>query len=105
MLKRPRSSGTLAAPLLVTVGFTLRAALLLAIVGNAGALPFGAIGTPMAPLPEAAGLEPEALSLAAVLLNASMARMLLYMPVRIATADRARPGRACGAIAPAGGMP
>lgn len=60
----------LAAPLLVALGFAPVTALLLAIIGNAAAVPFGAIGTPMAPLIADTGLDPRTLSLAIVLLNA-----------------------------------
>lgn len=90
----------LAAPLLVTVGFTPQAALLLAIVGNAAAVPFGAIGTPMAPLLAETGLDPYSLSLAVVLLNASAGWMMALALVQIAASDRALPTR--GAIAWAG---
>lgn len=61
----------LAAPLLVALGFAPPTALLLAIIGNAAAVPFGAIGTPMAPLISDTGLDPRMLSLTIVLLNAS----------------------------------
>jgi lactate permease len=91
----------LAAPLLVTVGFTPRAALVLALVGNAAAVPFGAIGTPMVPLLAETGLNPNRLSLAVVLLNASVGWMMALMLVKIAAADRPVPGG--GAIAWAGG--
>lgn len=60
----------LAAPLLVALGFAPATALLLAIIGNAAAVPFGAIGTPMAPLIAQSAQDPRTLSLAIVLLNA-----------------------------------
>ncbi|MEW9856461.1 L-lactate permease [Novosphingobium sp. M1R2S20] len=75
----------LAAPLLVTAGFSPQVALLLAIVGNAAAVPFGAIGTPMAPLLAETGLDPNALSLSVALLNASVGWIMVLMVVRIAT--------------------
>lgn len=91
----------LAAPLLVAAGFTPHAALLLALVGNAAAVPFGAIGTPMAPLIAETGLDPHRLSLAVVLLNASVGWMMATMLVRIAAIDRLAP--AGGAIIWGGG--
>lgn len=90
----------LAAPLLVAAGFTPPAALLLAVVGNAVAVPFGAIGTPMAPLLAETGLDPNTLSLAVALLNGSVGWMIALMLVRIAAADRDLPSG--GAIAWAG---
>ena len=82
----------LAAPLLVALGFTPGAALVLAIVGNAAAVPFGAIGTPMMPLIAETGLDPVALSVAVALLNASVGWMMAVMLVRIASADRPTSG-------------
>ncbi len=81
----------LAAPLLVAAGFSPHAALLLAVVGNAAAVPFGAIGTPMVPLLAETGLNPNALSLAVALLNGSVGWIMALMLVRIAAADRALP--------------
>lgn len=78
----------LAAPLLVALGFTPGTALVLAIVGNAAAVPFGAIGTPMMPLIAETGLDPVTLSVAVALLNASVGWMMAVMVVRIASADR-----------------
>jgi lactate permease len=87
----------LAAPLLVALGFTPGTALVLAIVGNAAAVPFGAIGTPMMPLLAETGLDPVTLSVAVALLNASVGWMMAVMVVRIASADR--PPGGGGAIA------
>lgn len=78
----------LAAPLLVSLGFSPPAALALALIGSAAAVPFGAIGTPMAPLIEATGLDSLALSVAIVLLNASVGWILALLIVRIASRDR-----------------
>lgn len=78
----------LAAPLLVALGFSPGTALALAIIGNAAAVPFGAIGTPMAPLIAETSLNPRALSVAVVLLNASVGWMMAALLLRIAAADR-----------------
>lgn len=90
----------LAAPLLVAVGFAPVKALLLALVGNAAAVPFGAIGTPMAPLIDATGLDPNALSLAIVLLNASAGWTMAAAVSRLAAGPGmpTREGAATGGI-------
>lgn len=78
----------LAAPLLVALGFAPVKALVLAIIGNAAAVPFGAVGTPMVPLIAETGLDPRALSVAVALLNASVGWMMAAILVRIASPDR-----------------
>lgn len=86
----------LAAPLLVALGFTPVTALVLAIVGSAVAVPFGAVGTPMAALVGETALDPPALSVAVALLNASVGWIMAATVVRVAAADRQVAGGGMG---------
>lgn len=78
----------LAAPLLVSIGFSPRAALVLAILGNAAGVSFGAVGTPMAALLAMATFDPETLSLLVILLNAAAGWTMAALVYRVAGADR-----------------
>jgi len=94
----------LAAPLLVALGFAPARALLLALVGSVAAVPFGAIGTPMAPLIAETGLDSRVLSLAIVMLNACAGWTMAAAVARIAArsddcATRGTPGWGASAAA------
>lgn len=78
----------LAAPLLVSTGFSPRTALVLAILGNAAGVAFGAVGTPMTVLLAQGEFDPELLSLLVILLNAAAGWTMAALVYRMAGSDR-----------------
>lgn len=73
----------LVAPMLVTLGFSPQRALVLALIGHAAGVSFGAVGIPMIPLLEAAPLAPRELSLTIMLLHAALGWMLASVVFRL----------------------
>lgn len=74
----------LAAPLLVAVGFTPVRALAMALLGHAAGVSFGAVGTPIVPLLNAAPLDPYVLSILIVALHAVLGLLLPAIVFRMA---------------------
>lgn len=74
----------LAAPLLVAMGFPAQRALVMALVGHAAGVSFGAVGTPILPLLEAAPLDPRALSIAILVPHAALGWLLALAVFRMA---------------------
>ena len=74
----------LVAPMLVGLGFPPLRALVLALLGHAAGVSFGAVGTPIVPLLEAAAVDPRALSAAIVLLHAALGWTLALLVFQLA---------------------
>lgn len=74
----------LVAPMLVALGFSPLRALVMALFGHAAGVSFGAVGTPMVPLLEAAPVDPTILSLLILLPHAALAGLLLAIIFRLA---------------------
>ena len=83
----------LAAPMLVALGFPPMRALLMALFGHAAGVSFGAVGTPIVPLLDAAAVDPRSLSLLILVPHAVMGGLLVLIVFRLArpldTAGRA----------------
>jgi lactate permease len=77
----------LAAPMLVALGFAPLKALVLALIGHAAGVSFGAVGTPIVPLLEAATVDPHALALIIILMNATLGVFLALLLHRLAAGD------------------
>lgn len=73
----------LAAPLLVGLGFTPVKAVVLALVGHAAGVSFGALGTPVMPQVEATGIPAGELSHATALLHALLGWILVAFLLRL----------------------
>lgn len=69
----------LVAPMLVALGFSPLRSLILALIGHAAGVSFGAMGTPMLPLLEVSQVLPKELSLAVMLLHAALGWTLLAL--------------------------
>lgn len=74
----------LIAPMLVGLGFSPQRSLILALVGHAAGVSFGAVGIPMVPLLEAQAVDPRKLSLAIMLLHAALSWALVLVVFRLA---------------------
>lgn len=74
----------LVAPMLVGLGFPPIRALALALLGHAVGVSFGAVGTPIVPLLEAAPVDPRALSGAIVLLHGALGWTMALLVFRLA---------------------
>ena len=66
----------LVAPMLVALGFPPLRALVMALLGHAAGVSFGAVGTPIVPLMDAAGVEATALSLLILIPHAALGWLL-----------------------------
>lgn len=75
----------LAAPLLVGIGFPADRAVVLALLGHAAGVSFGAVGTPVLVQAEITGLPPGAIAVATAGLHALLASGLLLAVVRLAS--------------------
>lgn len=69
----------LVAPMLVSLGFSAHRSLLLALIGHAAAVSFGAVGTPMVPLLEASPGDPRLLAATIMLLHAALGWTLAFL--------------------------
>ena len=74
----------LTAPMLVALGFPPLKALVLALLGHAAGVSFGAVGTPIVPLLEAAPVDVRMLSAMILLLHAALAWWLALLIFRLA---------------------
>ncbi|HVL57376.1 MAG TPA: L-lactate permease, partial [Burkholderiaceae bacterium] len=92
----------LAAPILVSLGYTPVTAVVLAMVGHAAGVSFGAVGTPVLPQLAASGLSGDALAARIALLHGVLGSMLLFFVFRLAGTDE---GADTGARADAGIRP
>ena len=84
----------LAAPLLVALGFSAERALAMALVGHAAGVSFGAVGTPIVPLLEAAALDPRALSIMILVPHAALGWLLALAVFRMARPEKGSGSRA-----------
>jgi lactate permease len=84
----------LAAPLLVALGFPAERALAMALIGHAAGVSFGAVGTPIVPLLEAAALDPRALSLLILAPHAALGWLLALAVFRMARPEESTDSRA-----------
>ncbi|MGP9814236.1 L-lactate permease [Rhodopseudomonas sp. NSM] len=74
----------LVAPMLVTLGFSPERSLLLALIGHAAGVSFGAVGTPMLPLLQVLAVDPKLLSGTIMLMHAALGWMLALVVFRLA---------------------
>jgi lactate permease len=74
----------LVAPMLVALGFSPQRALVLALIGHAAAVSFGAVGTPIVPLLEAWPADPRTLSFTIMLMHAVLGWMLALLVFHLA---------------------
>jgi lactate permease len=74
----------LVAPMLVTLGFSPQRSLMLALIGHAAGVSFGAVGIPMVPLLDALAVNPRELSLTIMLLHAALGWTLALVVFRLA---------------------
>ena len=81
----------LSAPLLVGMGHTPARAVILALLGHASGVTFGAVGTPTLTQVEISGLAPTSVAGAVALLNVLPGLLLLLATVRLAAPDPLRP--------------
>jgi len=77
----------LVAPMLVALGFSPQRSLVLALIGHAAGVSFGAVGIPMVPLLEAFASDPKELSLTIMLLHAVLGWSLVLVVFRLARTD------------------
>lgn len=84
----------LTAPMLVALGFPPLRALVLALLGHAAGVSFGAVGTPIVPLLEASPVDARMLSSMILLLHAAIAWWLALQLFRLAAPQK-------GGVAPA----
>lgn len=77
----------LAAPMMVALGFAPLKALTYALIGHAAGVSFGAVGTPMVPLLEAAPVDPRGLSLMILALHAALGWSLALFLFRLAVPE------------------
>lgn len=78
----------LVAPMLVALGFSPLRALILALIGHAAGVSFGAVGTPMLPLLEVSQVMPKDLSLAVMLLHAALGWTLVALIFHLSWTDQ-----------------
>lgn len=81
----------LVAPMLVGLGFAPQRALVLALIGHAAGVSFGAVGTPIVPLLESANVGTRQLAAAIVLLHAALGWSLAWLVFRLARPAADRP--------------
>lgn len=74
----------LAAPMLVALGFPALKALVMALIGHAAGVTFGAVGTPVIPLLATAPVDPAALSILMLLTHAALGWLLVLLLFRLA---------------------
>ncbi len=74
----------LAAPLLVGLGYPPLRAVVLALLGHAAGVSFGAVGTPALAQIEVSGLDPRSVAAATAMLHALPGALLLLLMVRLA---------------------
>ncbi|GGC05240.1 L-lactate permease [Novosphingobium endophyticum] len=79
----------LAAPMLVALGFAPLKALVFALIGHAAGVSFGAVGTPIVPLLEAAAVDPRTLSLVILILHGALGWTLALLLFRLAAPEEA----------------
>ncbi|MFN3991250.1 MAG: L-lactate permease [Erythrobacter sp.] len=79
----------LVAPMLVALGFAPERALMMALIGHAAGVSFGAAGIPMVPLLAAYGAQPQVLGGLIMLLHAMLGWVLAGFVWRLASADTA----------------
>jgi lactate permease len=77
----------LVAPMLVAIGFSPQRSLVLALIGHATGVSFGAVGTPILPLLEAGPVDPGELSLTIMLLHAALGWTLAALVFRLAMTE------------------
>lgn len=77
----------LIAPMLVALGFSSQRSLVLALIGHAAGVSFGAVGIPMVPLLEAQAVNPRELSLTIMLLHAALGWALVLVVFRLAITE------------------
>lgn len=77
----------LVAPMLVALGFSPQRSLVLALIGHAAGVSFGAVGIPMVPLLEAFAVDPRELSLTIMLLHTVLGWALVLVVFRLAMTD------------------
>lgn len=80
----------LVAPMLVALGFSPQRSLVLALIGHAAGVSFGAVGTPMVPLLEALAVDSRELSLTIMLLHALLGWSLVLVVFRLAMTDETK---------------
>lgn len=79
----------LVAPMLVALGFAPERALMMALIGHAAGVSFGAAGIPMMPLLAASNAQPQVLGGLIMLLHAALGWALAALVWRLAAADTA----------------
>ncbi|MDP2357818.1 MAG: L-lactate permease [Beijerinckiaceae bacterium] len=77
----------LVAPMLVALGFSPQRSLLLALIGHAAGVSFGAVGTPILPLLDALSVDSRQLSLTIMLLHAALGWALVVVVFRLAATE------------------
>ncbi|AIT78389.1 L-lactate permease [Novosphingobium pentaromativorans] len=77
----------LVAPMLVALGFSPRRSLVLALIGHAAGVSFGAVGTPILPLVEVLPVDTRDLSFTIMLLHAMLGWTLASMVFRLAVSE------------------
>jgi lactate permease len=77
----------LVAPMLVALGFSPQRSLMLALIGHAAGVSFGAVGIPMVPLLEAFVVDPAELSLTTMLLHAALGWALVLVVFHLAMVE------------------
>lgn len=82
----------LAAPMLVSLGFPAPKALLCTLIGHAAGVSFGAVGTPIVPLLEAAPVDARTLSVLILLLHAALGWSLALLLFRLAATEGGQGG-------------
>lgn len=80
----------LVAPMLVALGFSPQRSLVLALIGHAAGVSFGAVGIPMVPLLEALAVDSRELSLTIMLLHAVLGWSLVLVVFRLAITDETK---------------
>ena len=95
----------LTAPMLVVLGFPPLKALVLALLGHAAGVSFGAVGTPIVPLLEAAPVDARMLSAMILLLHAALAWWLALLLFRLAAPQEGGAAPSLWIVAPAATLP
>lgn len=90
----------LAAPMLVGLGFPPLKALVLALIGHAAGVSFGAIGTPIVPLLESAPVDPFTLSVTILLLHTLLGWWLALAVFKVAAPEEGRSASVSAIAAP-----
>jgi len=91
----------LTAPMLVALGFQPLKALVLALLGHAAGVSFGAVGTPILPLLDAAPVDARMLSSLILLLHAGLAWWLALLIFRLAPSQAGRAAPSPWIVVPA----